>query len=104
MLDYLTLGPTPSGEDCEQLGHDYDSAKARAECLVFKHQLERLFPAGHFKIKSFSHDFGTYMEVCAIYDDSYDDELTRAAFAAEANTPETWDELAKAELREALAK
>jgi len=103
MLDYLTLGPTPSGEGCEQLGPRYDPRKARAECLVFVHQLQRLFPHGVFKVKSFAHDFGSYMEVCAVYDDSYDDDITRAAFAAEANTPENWDEAAKIELKNALA-
>lgn len=102
MLDYLTLGPTPSSEDCEQLGPKYDPVKARAECLAFKHQLERLFPAGVFKIKSFAHDFGTYMEVCVLYNDSWANDTIRAAYDAEANTPETWDEQAKAELKAAL--
>lgn len=96
-MDYVTLGPTPAGEDCEQLGPNYNNAKARKECLIYKKQLQRMFPGGFFNIKSFSHDFGTYHEVVAYYDDNNDDAMGDA-FEIENNTPEYWDDEAKAEI------
>jgi len=81
---------------------------------VFKEQLERKFPDGEFVVKSFPHEFGTYFEVVAYFEDeeridfnfgTYEvDRDTKAlrareaAFEAEANTPTNWDKEAKAKL------
>lgn len=99
MRDYLEIGPSPAGENCAQLGSpDYDR-KSRIECKAYMHQLERLFPDGVFTVKTFNHDYGSYREVVAYFDDS-DSPMTNAAFAAEANSPEFWDEAATEELIE----
>jgi glutamyl-tRNA reductase len=57
------------------LGTEGYSQRARLECRVFIHQLERTFPeavaAGlYFRIKANGHDFGTYYEVQVIYNDA----------------------------------
>lgn len=96
-MDYVSIGCVPAGEDCEQLGPNYNPAKARQECNIFKRQLEREFPEVYFKVKSFPHDFGTYMEVVAMFDED-DEEQCEKAFEAENNTPEFWDDEAKKEI------
>lgn len=96
MKDYLDIGPTPSGESCEQVGTpSYNPAKARKECEVFRDMIRRLYPkfAGNVQIKSFPHDFGTYSEVVVYYDSTNQDE-TEYAYEIEGNTPENWDEQA----------
>ena len=80
--DYLTLGPVPFEEECQGVGMPtYDLSAALAECKRYRRLLEELFPPpeevyGFFKTKAFPHDFGTYHEVCAIFD--ADDEASCA--------------------------
>jgi hypothetical protein len=101
MRDKLEIGPTPSGESCEQLGPNYDPAKARRECRAFVNQLTRVFgcPPGNarFCITSNPHDFGTYHEVAVAYDDESKEE-NDFAYRVEAESPEYWDDEAKSEL------
>ena len=101
MRDYMTLGPTPCAENCEQLGANYDPRKAAIECSVFINQLERTFPDNEFGVKRFHHDFGTYMEVVVYYDDSKENEVD-SALEVEANIPEFWDDIAKDQLSKQL--
>jgi hypothetical protein len=85
-MDYLNIGGTPVEETC---AGPSDPARMRLECRVFKEQLQRLFPEGDFRVKGFPHDFGTYYEVVAYYND---EATTKAAFDAEAHTPANWDD------------
>ena len=111
MRDYLNIGSVPCDEPCQQVGTDgYNPQLARGECQVFCRQLERLWPAGSFRVKGFDHDFGWYYEVVAEYEaergsqeserGSQESEALehQAAFEAEANMPEHWDEEAQADL------
>ena len=102
MRDCITIGSTPSDEQCAQVGAPDYSEKSRAECLAFKHQLERVFPNSpdgtYFTVKSFPHDFGTYREVVLFYDDD-NDESVEFAFDVESNSPSNWDDEAKKELQ-----
>ena len=102
MKDYIELGPTPSGEDCEQLGPNYDSRKAVIECSAYAGQLERMFPGGNFTVKRFPHDFGTYMEVVVNYDTDSEEE-TDLAYDVDSGYPETWDDIAREQLAKQLA-
>ena len=65
MRDYFSIGPTPSEEDCAYVGQPDYRRKAIAECSRFIELIrERLGsePAGvELAIKSFPHDFGTYV-------------------------------------------
>ena len=126
MRDYINIGSAPVEEQCAQVGRDNYRAMARLECRAFKEQLERKFPDGEFGIKSFPHDFGTYFEVVAYFEDEVDRDAEalraledtfmlcqkypcvnklrarEAAFEAEANTPMYWDKEAKAILNSLL--
>jgi len=102
MKDYLTLGNSPINEDCVQVNsHAVYLPAMKAECQLFKKQLERMFPDipdnTCFRIKSFSHDFGEYLEVCIIYDTD-DENSCDFAYEVEGNLPEYWDAEARKEL------
>lgn len=89
MRDYLTLGPVPVDEDCQQIGTPgYDYEKDTADLRRYKAMLQKRWPEAHFAIKSFPHDFGTYREVVVYFDDEEDDPV---AFEVEANLPQVWD-------------
>lgn len=104
--DYLTLGCTPSDEPCIQVGHPEYSRLSRHECRIYLQQLLSEFlvahdsrtPACYLTVKSFPHDFGSYHEVCAVYDDS-NKQSCSDAFWFEANSPLEWSK----ESRETLA-
>jgi len=102
MRDYIELGPTPAGEDCEQLGPNYSSVRAGIECALYVNQLQRLFPDCDFSIKRFPHDFGTYMEVVVNFEDENEEE-TRLAYDVDAGIPESWDEIALEQLEKQMA-
>lgn len=68
MKDFIYIGCTPSEETCFPAGHP----QARAEAALYKRMLESLYPAPancYFSVKGQPHDFGTYYEVVAVYDD-----------------------------------
>jgi hypothetical protein len=97
--DYLTLGPTPCGEDCVGIGNPEYWTKGRAEQKRYKAQLEKMFPTpegvyGHFTIKAFEHDFGTYHEVCVVFD-ADDDASAGWALFVDSHLPDSWDDDAK---------
>lgn len=102
MRDYLDLSPTPTDEPCAQVGSDDYAKRARFECRAFMNQLERAFPdavaAGvYFRIKSNPHDFGSYLEVQAVFDDE-DESQTEWAYTIESELPQAWDDDARNEL------
>jgi hypothetical protein len=96
MRDYLTIGATPAGESCAQVGNgDYDEA-SKKECNAFKGMLEAKFvncpDKARFVVKTFPHDFGAYREVCVVFDDE-DADSTDYAYFVENHTPEYWDDI-----------
>jgi hypothetical protein len=100
MLEYFILGPTPSDEDCAQVGDDDFRNRATNEMNAYVNQLNRMFPNAvekgiSFSKKWFSHDFGTYGEVVAYYNDDSDYSFL---LDVEMNLPYTWDEEALKEL------
>ena len=102
MKTYLEFCPTPTEEIPEQLGKNYDAARAKAECGIFRRQLERQSPPpGHARlvIKSNEHEFGDYYEVNAVFDDGNEEE-TNWAYELENSLPEKWDDIAEMEIAE----
>jgi hypothetical protein len=101
MFETLNIGCTPYAEECEALGPNYNAAKARRKCFIFRDQLIRQF--GHpptnarLLVVSNPHDFGTYLEVSVKFDVD-DDEAVNYAYKLESETPEHWDEEAKKEI------
>lgn len=107
-MDFIEIGCTPSGEPCAQVGSDDYYERMKKETRAFKAQLERLFPLpagvfGRLAVKGFPHDFGTYHEVVAMFNED-DKASCEWAYSIEANMPEYWDETAKIalEIPEAL--
>lgn len=92
MRDFISIGSVPFDEDCAQVGSENYRERARAECARFRDLLQKLYPAAQFRVKSFPHDFGTYYEVVAYYDDN-DEEQVKAAFDAEGCEFGTWEAL-----------
>jgi hypothetical protein len=106
MSDYLTIGSTPSDEPCLQVGHPAYYDLAKSECRMYVLQLMDEFkkkfnrePACRLTVKGFPHDFGTYHEVCAVFNDNDEQAYTDALwFEGESSTE--W----LPEYREALHK
>jgi hypothetical protein len=100
MLNEMYIGSTPPEEECEQLGDNYNPQRARKECRAYIHQLRRVLgpePEGaSLVIKSNPHDFGTYLTVVCMYDDT--EAATLYAYKCESDGPMTWDREAKREL------
>ena len=113
MSDYFTLGSTPCAEPCAQVGRDNYHDQSRIESRVYLHQLQRVVAeiagismdsdefnnkyAFTLRVKSFPHDFGSYKEVCA----EFNDEVSaRLACELENSLPENWDAEALKELAE----
>ena len=106
MIETLEIGSSPYEEVCAQVGEDNYSVKARQECKEFIAQLKRHYQSVHgtefpdncrLIVKSNQHDFGTYYEVAAKFDEN-DDKAGDAAYWLEGNTPAKWDEEAKRNL------
>lgn len=106
MREYVTLGQTPCSEECTQVGAADYSRLARRECRAYIGLIRRAFPdlpAGlTLRIKSFPHDFGSYYEVCAMFDDQ-DEGACEAAYMLESEAPQYWDEEARADLLKEFA-
>jgi hypothetical protein len=101
MMEFVELDSTPTEEECEQLGPNYDPHKARRECLTFIEQIKRTFgepPQGvRIKVSSNAHDFGTYYGIKITFNDS-DDDGSDYAYKIEGDLPKHWDEQAKKDL------
>ena len=99
MRDYIEIGAVPCEEQCQQVGTEgYDPVRARLESRVFMHQIRRTIgiePDGaRLALKSFPHDFGSYIEAVCYYDDSMPLSV-EYAFKCESDTPIRWDETSK---------
>jgi hypothetical protein len=103
MASKITIGCSPWGENCAQLGQPGYVELAQRELKAFKAQLERHFaakhngakPTCHLVIVGNEHDYGTYYDVQASYRNGTEEV---DAFWLESNTPENWDATATAEL------
>ncbi len=105
MRDYITISSTPLAEPCAQVGQDDYPERSRIETKVFAQQCLRVLEeefdevACLISIKSFPHDFGTYREVVAYFDEE-DDNSIKQAYWLESHTPEEWDDVALQQLKE----
>lgn len=96
MTEYLELGSTPANEDCAQVGAEDYGTRMQAETRRYIDQLYKMFPEASdygvsFVRKSYSHDFGTYHEVCARFDDR-DAQSSEFASFVENNLPACWED------------
>jgi hypothetical protein len=95
MRDYFCIGPTPSNEDCAQVGQPNYREKALEECARFIRLLrEKIGPepeGAWLSVKWFEHDFGPYCEVVC-YCNSDIPESVEYAQRCEDDAPRTWNE------------
>ncbi|MBS3912806.1 MAG: hypothetical protein KGZ70_13565 [Hydrogenophaga sp.] len=107
-LDYLSIGPAPSEEQCAQVGDDEYSTRSRRETAAYRRQILRHYPVpaecedvlAGLRICSNPHEFGVYREVEIAYDAS-SAAACRWAHAVEADPKgvlRRWDRDAIAEL------
>ena len=66
---YIELGTVPMSEDCFQAGFATEK-QLRDEAIVYRKQLQRMFPEGDFCAEACPHDFGNYYEVVIYYEPS----------------------------------
>jgi hypothetical protein len=101
----LSIGCSPWGAECTQLGTLGYFSKAQTECRAFISQLKRHYAAAHggatppcdLAVKHNRHDFGIYFDVVARHEEGNEGQRA-AAYWLEAHTPEDWDVEAAAEI------
>lgn len=72
--NFLELSCVPLEEDCAKLGEENYDEDAQIQCNKYVSLLQRIFPDFTkfdvvFKVKANPHDFGTYYEVVAEYEE-----------------------------------
>jgi hypothetical protein len=100
VFEYVSIGPSPTNEQCAQLGEDDYHERSVKECRAYIRQLRRVLgeePEGSsLSVKSHLHDFGSYREVVCYHDDR--EAAVDYAYRAEEKAPAEWDEIARQEL------
>ena len=101
-METIEIGASPWGEDCAQVGRADYPERSRAECKAFIAQLERAHPipegvSARYVVVSSSHEFGTYREVGIKFDQD-DERAATLAYDLDSDSPERWDDEARAEL------
>lgn len=93
MREYLEIGSAPADEPCAQVGDPDYGIKATDECRRFIELIRAtLGPEPHgarLTIKSFPHDFGSYLEVVCKFDPTIESAVAYA-FRCEAEAPTRW--------------
>jgi len=94
MRDYVTIGSTPPDEPCAQVGSEDYTQRSIVECNRYIGRIREFCgpePEGAaLKIKSFPHDFGSYLEVVCYYDTN-NEEAINYAFKVEGEGPMRWE-------------
>ena len=101
MINKIEIGPTPSDENCAQVGSDRYGKVWRAECKAFINQIRRVCgnepDSASLIITSNPHDFGTYHEVAVKYRTNSPEGLAYA-LKVESTPIHRWDNMAYDEL------
>jgi len=97
----ISIGATPSGEPCAQLGSNNYEQLSATEIKAYSNQIKRMFPdmpmGIRFKKQANNHDFGVYHELAIQFDEN-NEEAVEYAYRVDGSVPEYWDEDAKIEL------
>jgi hypothetical protein len=106
--DFLYLGPVPCDEPCAQVGEMNYQKNSSIEMSTYIDQLYRMFPELEnsslaIRKKWFPHDFGSYGEVIAVYNEE-DEQAYDLALKIERNLPYKWDKESLKYLKENLVK
>lgn len=99
-METIYIGSSPYEEDCAQTTNPNYHRIAMLELKLYKRLLEALYPppeGAFFKIVWQNHDFGTYGEVVAKFDEDNQAHADWAYLAEDGCA--TWDEPSKQELQ-----
>jgi len=91
--DFIEFDCSPVNETCVQVSSKEDyMPQMRQEAKKMLSLLEKKFNnfPGEFMIKSYEHDFGTYLEIRYYFD--ADEEGYKSARAVETHYPLTWND------------
>jgi hypothetical protein len=104
MKETIELGSAPADEECAQVGSEGYYERGKHECNVYKNMLYRWLRQSYneedlpmIRVKSHVHDYGCYLELIVVYDDT-NEVQAEAAWALQNDSPTEWDEIAKQEL------
>ena len=93
-MDYISIGSTPLYERCTQVGTPDYWERAREECRRFLDLIRKKLgpepPGARLKVKSFPHDFGSYLEVVCLFEED-NEEAKSYAYKCEAEAPTKWE-------------
>ena len=93
MRDYESIGASPCGETCVQLGSEDYSEKARAECRRFIDLIRTCCGPepenAELIVKGSPHDYGTYYEVYVRFE-SESADASDYAYHCQTNAPAGW--------------
>ena len=93
-MDYVSIGSSPGEEECAQVGTPDYRDRAGIECRRFLDLIrKRLGPeplGAELKVKSFPHDFGSYLEVVCEFSEE-DEDAKSYAYRCEAEAPTKWE-------------
>lgn len=99
--DRYEIGSAPNEESCAQVGSVGYRERALRECKAYKAQLERAYPGMpegmYLTVASHQHDFGTYYDVCVVYDDE-NEAHNDFIWSNLENGCDVWDDVARKEL------
>ena len=92
--DYMEIGSAPWEEECVSVNPDTDYLPSmRAECNRFINRIREVHgeePEGaELRVKSNSHDFGTYLEVVCYFSDT-DEDAMAYAYKCQDEMPAKW--------------
>ncbi len=95
MKDIFYLGPAPAEEECAQTVDNDFAARNKAECLQYITAIKRVCgeppEEATLRIKSESHDFGTYREVVVEFNHECP-EAVAYAMKCDEHAPTTWEQ------------
>jgi hypothetical protein len=93
--DIVYLGSAPAEEECAQVGDPNYPEASKVECRAFIQAIKRVCgepPDGAvLRVKSQTHDFGQYREVCVEFDGD-NQAAVEYADKCERHAPGTWAE------------
>jgi hypothetical protein len=99
MRDYIYIGSAPADAPVAQLGFPDFERLQSVEIAHYLRMLREKFPLPDFRVKREHHEFGSYREVVAYFDDE-DEAQVEQAYEAECYF-DKWDDQALEAIRAA---
>lgn len=95
--EHIAIGAYPAEMTGVQVGEEDYRQRAMAECVRFaaaiRDKLGSEPPGARLRVKAQPHELGEYLEVVCYFEEGNDEALAYA-FACEAHSPTTWNDIA----------